>query len=115
MHAALSGARKELRATGGGVMQSIHGAVSPPGAFVLDQGLDVWGIFDLRPAIEAARVHGNDLGAIHDAHAAQRGQDLEGAAYTGVRDRVVVQIEAHVGRLGGPHDDPFLAGEGLGG
>ena len=64
-------------------------------------------------AIEAARMHGEHVGALDDAHGVEAGEHFQGAAHVGVRDRVIVQVEAHVRGLRCPHDDAFLAGKGL--
>ena len=99
MHAALCGGGEELRAARRGVMQPIHGAVSTSGALVIDQVLDMRGILDLLAAIVAARVGGDDGIGVEDAHGIEGGTDLEAAPHVGVRDRVVVPVEADVGCL----------------
>ena len=54
------------------------------------------------------------LGAIDDAYAVNAGQHLQGATHVGVRDRVVVQIEADIGGFWRTHHDAFFARERLG-
>ena len=86
----------------------------PSSAFVVDERLDVRGLLDLRAAIKAARVHGEDLGTLHDTHGIHRGEHLELPTNVSVWDRVVVEIKADVGSLGGAHHDTLFTGEGLG-
>ena len=58
-------------------------------------------------------MRGDDGTGIEDAHGIEGGTDLERAPHVGVRDRVVVQVEARVRCLMHPHDDALLAGEGI--
>ena len=58
-------------------------------------------------------MHGDDGIGIEDTHGIEGGEHLERAAHVGVRDRVVVQIKAHVGGLVRTHDHALLAGKGL--
>ena len=71
------------------------------------------GILDLLVAIVAARMGGDDGTGIKDAHGIWGGTDLERAAHVGVRDRVVVPVEARVRCFMHPHDDALLAREGI--
>ena len=96
---AFGGAFKEDFRTGGGMVEAVGGAVLAGGAFVLDEGLDVCGVFDLLAAVEGARMLGNHLARINDAHGVQAREDDQGAAHIGVGDGVVVQVKAHVGCL----------------
>ena len=78
-------------------MQTIKPAVMTSGSLEGDQIGDVIGNLDLFTFTPAARVGGNDLGAIDDAHTIEGGVHLDRAAHVGVRHRVVVEVEAHVG------------------
>ena len=68
VHAALGGEREELPSTRGGMVQPVNCPVCPASALVIEQGLDMGGLFDLLPPIEAARMDGEYGGAIDDAH-----------------------------------------------
>ena len=57
------------------------------------------GILDLGALVVAAAMAGENLGAVDDAHLVRVGQHGEQALHLGVGDRVVVEIEAHIGRL----------------
>ena len=72
-------------------------------SLVLDQGLDMGGILDLRPAVVAAGMAGEHLRAIEDAHLGGVGQHREQALHVGVRNGIVVEIKPHVGGLAGLH------------
>ena len=63
------------------------------------------------PRFAAARVSGDDLRAIEDAHAVEGGEYGERAAHMSVRDGVVVQIEAHVRGFVRAHLDALLTRE----
>ena len=76
MHAALGGELEETRCTRGGVMQTVDGPMGAAGTLAINQGLDMRRIFDLRTAIKAARVHGNNVGAINDAHSLEGCEQL---------------------------------------
>lgn len=82
-----------------GGVQAVDAAMGAAGALVLPQGVDVGGLFDLRAAVEAARMAGDQRVAIEHANLAQAGVHRERAAHVGVRDGVVVAIEADVGGL----------------
>jgi hypothetical protein len=69
------------------------------GALVGDQAVDVCGIFDLRAFVEAAGMGGDDGAGIDDAYRGERCQHDHSALDMCMGERVVVQIEAHVGRL----------------
>lgn len=90
MDAALGGAQEQRLRTGCGVLQAVLRAMRPGGAFVSDEGLDMGGLFDLRAAIEAAPVGGDDGLAIEDAHGVEASQHAQRAVHMRVRDGVVV-------------------------
>ena len=79
----------------------------PGGALVFDQRFDVDGSLDLLTSIPAAHVVRQLLCAVQDANPVFVGQHAQGAAHMGVRHRVVVQIEADVGRLARRHGPAF--------
>ena len=113
MHAAHGGELQQPPGARGGIVQSVGGPMGAPGAFVGLERLDVAGLLDLRAAVVAAPVRGDDGAAIEDAYSLDGGEYLEGAAHVGVRDGVVVQVEAYVGGLVGVHDDPLGSRERL--
>src|SRR3990170_9052664 len=113
MRAALGGELEERARTGGGVMQAIHGAMGAAGALLRDQCLKMARVFDLLITIEAAHMSGNDIVAVEHTHALLRGYDLQRAADMGVRDGVIVQIEAHVRALVRWDIHALLTREGL--
>src|SRR6185437_1864291 len=99
MHPAGGGELEEARGARGGVVQAIHRAVSAAGALLRFQRLDMRGQLDLRIAVEAAGMSGDNSFAIDDAHGLQCSEHFQYPADVGVRDRVVVEIEAHVWRF----------------
>ena len=113
VHAAHGGELQEPRGARGGVVQPVSCPMGAPGAFPRFQRLDVAGLLDLRAAIVAPRVGGDERAAIQDAHGLDGGEHLEGTAHVGVGDGVVVEVKAHVGGLVGVHDDPLGSREGL--
>src|ERR1019366_153051 len=110
----LGGKLEEARSTGGGVMDAIDGPMCAAGALVINQGLDMRRSFDLRTAIKAARVHGNDGIGIEDTHRLESREQLQAAAHVRVWGGVVVQVKAHVRCLTRVYDQVLLTGEGLG-
>ena len=68
-------------------------------------------ILDLLVAIVAARMGGDDGTGIEDTHGIGGGTDLERAAHVGVRDRVIIPVEAGVRCFMHPHHDALLARE----
>src|SRR6185437_11411003 len=113
MHAPSGGELEKPRRTRGGVMQTVHRTMSAPGALLGFQRFDVLRLLDLRITIEATRVAGDNSVAIEDAHGLECGKHLESAADMGVRDRVVVEIEANVGSLVRTSDHALCRREGL--
>jgi hypothetical protein len=90
MDAAFGGAQEQRLRTGCGVMQAVLRAMRPGSAFVSDESLDMGGIFDLRAAVEAARVGGDHGLTIEDAHGVDASQHGQGAVHVHVRDGVIV-------------------------
>ena len=90
------GAQEQRLGAGHGLMQAVLGAMRAGAALVLDQGGEVSGIFDLGVAVEAARMGGEQLVAVEDAHGVEGRQHGEAAPDMAVRHRVVVKVEAHV-------------------
>ena len=79
--------------------QAVSVAVGTPGPLVLHQFLHVGLDFDLLALVPTAPVGGQHLLAIQNAYLAQVGVHGEATLHMGVGDRIVVQIEAHVGGL----------------
>ncbi len=82
-----------------------------------DQLLDVFGVLDAGRLVEAARMAGDDLHAVEDAHLFQRRGHGEGTPHMGmrdaVRDAVLIFVEAGVGGLGDPDLAPLVDGEAV--
>src|SRR6266545_5605392 len=108
MRAALGGAQEQRLRTRCSMMQAILRTVCTGRALVINQRLEVSRIFELRTAIEAARVGRNHLIAIEDAHGIETGSDEERTVHAIVRDRVIVQIKAHVWRFMRAHLDALF-------
>src|SRR5277367_1258252 len=68
-------------------------------ALLLGEGREVRGILDDLKTIVGAAVTGHDAVAVGDAHLLLRRDERERLAHEGVRDGVVVEIEADVRRL----------------
>ena len=113
MHAAHRGELQEPHGARGRVVQPVSRPMGSPCTFVGLERLDVAGLLDLRAAIVAPRVRGDERAAIEDAYGLDGGEHLEGAAHVGVRDGVVVQVKAYLGGLVGVHDDPLGSRERL--
>ena len=113
MHAAHRGELQEPHGARGRVVQPVSRPMGSPCTFVGLERLDVAGLLDLRAAIVAPRVRGDDRAAIENAYGLDGGEHLEGAAHVGVRDGVVVEVKAYVGGLVGVHDHPLGSRERL--
>ena len=109
--AALGGAQEQRLRTRCGVMQAVLRTVRTGGALVGDEGLDMGLDFDLRIAVETARMRGEHVTAVEDAHGVERSEHGERAAHVRVGYRVVVQIEARVRGLAHAHLDALLGRE----
>ena len=99
MCAALGSAQEQRLGARGGMVQAVLRAVGASGALVGHQCGYMGRVLDLRAAIEAAPVSGEHFLAIDHAHRLAGSRAASGCADMGVRDGVVVQVEAHVGRL----------------
>ena len=97
--AALGGAHQQALAGRSRLGEAIGGAMLASGALMLDQRLDMGGILDLRSLVVAAPVAGEHLGAVDDAHLMRIGENGQHAPNVGVRHRIIVQVEADIGRL----------------
>ena len=86
-------------AGGGGLRKAVGGAVLTGGALVVDQRLDVGGVLDLRALVVAAPMAGEHRRRRRRCvpHAGRRAPS--GRAGRGMGDRIIVQIEADIGRL----------------
>jgi len=97
------------------VVQAVHAAVFVGFAFLGHELRDVVGILDALVSTPHARVRGDDGEAVDDPHAIGGGDDRERAAHMGMRHRVIVEVEAHVGRLADVDRYELVTGEaGLG-
>ena len=112
---ACGGAQEQRLGTRGGVLQAVLCAMGAGGAFVGHQRGDMRRVLDLRPAVEAARVLGDHVLVIDDAHGLEAGEHGERAVHMGVRNAVVVPVETHVGGLVRAHLNAFFARERMGG
>jgi hypothetical protein len=56
---------------------------------------------------------GENLLSVDDAHLVKIGEHGEGAADMGMRDRIVVEIEAHIGPLASGNGDAFEQRKGI--
>ena len=81
------------------MVQPVHRPMTPSGAFLISQVLDMQWVLHLLAAIVASRMHSDDGIGIEDAHGIGGGPDLKRAAHVGVRDRVVIPVEARVRRF----------------
>ena len=97
--AAFGGAHEQGLAGGSGLREAVIGAVLTGGTLVVDQSLDMGGIFDLCPLVVAARMAGEDVRAVGDAHLMRVSEHGQNAPDMRVRDRIVVEVEADIGRL----------------
>ncbi len=82
MRAALGGELEE-RTCVGVADAVVDGAMGAPGALVIEQAGCVR-YLDLRAAIVAAGVRGEDLGAIEDPYGVDRGEDFECSTHMGM-------------------------------
>ena len=97
--AALAGTREQPLAGRCGLSQKVGRSVAAGGVLLLDQGRDVIAILDLGALVVTARMAGEDLLAVEDAHLVEIGEDGECAAHVTAGDRIVVEIEADIGCL----------------
>ena len=98
---ALGGTQEQGLALRYRLCEVVGTAVAACGVLVLDQGLDVAGVLDLRPLVVAAAMTSEHLRAIDDAHLVRIGQHREQALHLGVRDGIIVEVEAHIRGLAG--------------
>jgi hypothetical protein len=68
-------------------------------ALVLSEGVEVVGVFDLATPLPGAHVRGDFVVAVEDAHESVGGDEGQRLSRESVRDRVVVAVEAEIGRL----------------
>lgn len=90
---------EQLPAGWGSVGAPIGATVMAGPSLMIDQGLDVCGILDLRAPVITASVAGEHLRRIGDAYLLRVSEHREPLPNVGVGDGIVIQIEAHVGRL----------------
>jgi hypothetical protein len=70
-------------------------------------------ILDLGALIVATWMRGDDGGALEHAHPLGADQDGEYASHMGMRDRVIVQVIAHIRCLAGLDPDALTGGIGV--
>lgn len=99
MVARSGGASQQLSHGRHGLAQAIHATVLARATLVFLQGLDVGCNFHLRALVVTARVLGQNGATVQNANPVRTGQHGEAAPHMGVGDRVVVQIETHIGCL----------------
>ena len=73
------------------------------GMLGVDQRLDVGWIFDLRATVVTSPVAGKNIGTVGDTNLMAIGEHGQNASDMGVRDRVIVEIEADIGCLADRH------------
>lgn len=81
----------------------------------LNEILQVSSVFDLLATIIAATVTGDHLRAVEDPDLAEIGPHAQHAPNMGMGNRVVVQVEPHIGRFADLHGDLLLNGIRVGG
>jgi hypothetical protein len=107
------GAHEQCLAGGGRVREAVVGAVLVSGTFVVDQPLDVGGIFDLCPLVVAAPMAGEHFRTVNDAHLSRIGEHRQHAPDMSVRHRIVVQVKAHIRCLAHRHRDMLEQRRGI--
>ena len=90
MVVALGGGDEQGLGRGGGVVETVGGAVLAGGALAAFELFDMGGVFDLLAAVERARMGGEHYAGVEDARGAERGRDGEGAADVMVGDGIIV-------------------------
>ncbi|MCY4320372.1 MAG: hypothetical protein OXE76_14585 [Alphaproteobacteria bacterium] len=86
------GLGKQAFAVGGGLEQPALAAQAVGVTLAPDQRLDVLGVLDAGRLVEAARMAGDDIHAVEDAHLLQRRDHGEGAPDMGMRDAIVIFV-----------------------
>ena len=87
--------------------EAVGTAVLAGGVLLLDQGLDMGGILDLGALVVTASMTGEDVRAVDNAHLVEIGEHRERAPHMGVRDGIIVQIEADIRCLAGGDGHPL--------
>ena len=102
--AALGGAQEQGLACRRRMMEVVGAAVAARGALVArPRPGHGWHPRSARPCRSCARWQASTLCAIDDAHLVRIGQHREQAPHLGVRDGIVVEVEADIGGLAGLH------------
>ena len=113
--AAHGGVGEQALAAGYGPDQPVLAAKAAGLTLVPGELGDVLGVLDAGRLVEAARMAGDDVHTVEDAHLVERRDHDEGAPHMGVRHAVIVEIEAGVGGLADGDLDPVVVGEGIAG
>jgi hypothetical protein len=82
-------------------------------AFLVGQAVQVARVFNLKTTFPGALVHRNVVVAIEHADYEVRSDERERLLRQGVRDGVVVSVEAHIGRFSRPNGDDGVAIEAV--
>lgn len=98
-----------------GARQAVEAAMLARLALDCDESLEVLRVLDLLVTIIAATVTGDHLCAVEDADQAEIGAHAERAPDMSMRYRVIVEVEAHIGRFADPGGDLLLDGVRVGG
>src|SRR5262245_16502515 len=110
--AALGGANEQTLDCWDRGSEMIGGAVTAGGMLLCHQCRDVRTILDLGTLIEGAGMASEDVLAVEDAHLVEIGEQREHPAHVGMRDGIIVEVEADVGGLA--RDDHFALIDGIG-
>ena len=113
--AAHGGVGEQALAAGRGPDQPVLAAKAAGLTLVPGEVGDVLGDLDAGVPVEAARMAGDDVRAVENAHFLERGDHDEGASDMGVRHAVIVEIEPGVGGLADGDLDPVVGGEAVAG
>ena len=96
---ALGSPHQQIPACRGRLCQTVGGLMPAAPALSIDKSLDMVGIFDLCPLVVTAPMGGDHVLAIDDAQRVRLRQHGQRPPHMGVRNAVIVQVEANIGRL----------------
>jgi hypothetical protein len=111
--AALGGPGEQLGAVGCGPGKAVGSAMLASLAFARRQLRDVSRILHLLALVVAARMRGDDIGAVQDPDLGRTGHHRECALHVGGRNAVVVAVETHIGCLAGADRLALVGGKGI--
>ena len=113
MATAFGGVGEQALAVGRGLDQPILSAKAPGMTLLSGQFVNVLGVFDTLRLVEAARVGGDDVRTVEDAHLVERREDDEGVAHMGVRHAIVGFVEPGVWGLSDGDLEALVGGEAV--